>query len=411
MMNAGIRKFTVPALHEEVDRLLASRYPSILVEAEVGQLQQPSSGHCYLQLRDRGGSKNQDCTLSAMVWRDDWARLRFRPGVGDRVICRGRLAMYAPRGNLQLYVTDIAPAGLGALAQEIEARKARLMAEGLLDPRRKRSLPVAPRVVGVATSLTGAALQDFLKVSRERYPPGRILVAPCLVQGQEAPASVVRAIDLLLEDGRCEIIVVTRGGGSKEDLLAFQDEVLARCIAASPVPVVSAVGHQIDTTIADLVADAVAPTPSAAAMLVFPDGRALARRLDESESALAVAMSTQLKRRKERVDSLSVRLRHPGQRLVERRRQWQVLHTRALLAIQHRIRDRRHAYLSLQGRLEALSPLHVLDRGYAIVRGPHGVVRSMGSVQAGEALEIRLADGSISAVVVPPAEQGQLTMW
>lgn len=424
-----MRRYTVPALAEELDSLLHARYPTILVEAEVGQVQRPASGHCYLQLRDKGGPRNLDCTLSAIVWRDDWNRLRYQPQVGERVLCRGRLAVFQPRGMVQLQVTEIAPVGLGDLAREIEARKARLMADGLLDPRRKRALPPCPRFVGVATSLTGAALQDFLKVSRHRYPAARILVAGCSVQGVETASSVIRALDLLAEDGRSEVVVVTRGGGSKEDLLPFHDEQLARYLAQYPVPLVSAVGHQIDTTIADLVADAVAPTPSAAAMLVLPDGPALAQRVDEAAGALEAAARRYLRRLTDRLAGCEARLRHPGDRLRDVRARLDVLRERLRATVDRRLRDddrsliraedrllpavqslverRRRRLEALEGRLRALSPLAVLDRGYAIATGPDGqVLTDPAQVGDGEALQVRVRGGTIAARVRKPVPDG-----
>ena len=300
---------------------------------------------------------------------------------------------------MQFYANDIAPVGTGALAREIEARKARLMADGLFDPRRKRSLPHSPRVVGVATSLTGAALQDFLKVSRERFPSSRILVSNCLVQGMEAPSSVIRAMELLIEDARSGVIVVTRGGGSKEDLLAFQDEALARFIASSPIPVVSAVGHQIDTTIADLVADVVAPTPSAAAMAVFPDGLAMARQVDDAIISLERAVCSHLQRRSERLALIRVRLRHPGDRLAESRERLRNYSDQLLRAVRRRVHDAAGALMGLEGRLNALSPLSVLDRGYAIVEGPTGVVRDPSALSAGDRLRVRVRHGALTARV------------
>lgn len=408
-----MRRYSVPALAAELDDLIASRYPNVLVEGEIGQVQLAPSGHCYLQLRDRGGPRNQDCSLTCLVWRDDWNRLRYHPKQGDRVLARGRVGVFPGRVVVQLQVFDVAPAGQGDLAKEIEARKARLMADGLLDPRRKRALPAAPRVVGVATSLKGAALQDFLKVSRHRWPAARILVAGCVVQGPEAPSAVIRALDLLAEDGRSEVVVVTRGGGSKEDLLPFHDEALARYLAAYPVPIVSAVGHQIDTTIADLVADGVAPTPSAAAMLVLPDGPSYARRVDEASLALQAAMRNLLSRLKERVEHRRARLRHPGDRLRDHARRLGDLEARLSTAVARRLRDDNRRVTALEARLQALSPLAVLERGYAIVHGPRGLVTDPAQVAPGEAITVQVAGGTLDAKVAdkPPSGQGeQLTL-
>jgi exodeoxyribonuclease VII large subunit len=432
-----MRRYSVKQLTEELHQLLAARYPLLEVEGEISQLATPSSGHAYLTLRD------DEAILAAVVWRATWLALDHRPRLGDRVVCRGKLGVFPGKGAHQLYIHHIAPAGQGALAVEIARRKARLEADGLLDPRRKRPLPRFPRVIGVATSLTGAALQDFLKVSRERHPATRVLVAGCTVQGAMAPASVVQAIDLLIEDGRSEIIIVTRGGGSKEDLLAFQDEGLARYLAHCPVPVISAVGHQVDTTLADLVADAVAPTPSAAAVLALPDGQALAQRVDDAAMALGAAMGRRLARRRERVEALRARLRHPGDRLREIRRRARDLAVRLERVLADRLRTdrrrvqpladrmglaaarlvprRRETVEGLQRRLdramatvierrrsrviatlqraEALSPQAVLSRGYAVVTGPGGVVTRATEVAPRSEVRVRVHRGAFTAVV------------
>jgi exodeoxyribonuclease VII large subunit len=411
-----VNRYSVTGLVEEVDGLLAGRYPHVLVEGELRQLTVvSSSGHAFMTLTD-GRSM-----LQAVAWKSTWKSLRWRPREGQRVVVRGRLSIYGQRGAFQLYANDIRPAGEGDLARQIEARKARLGAEGLLDPRRKRPLPRFPRVVGVATSLHGAALQDFLRITGERFPAIRVLVAGCTVQGPTAPAEILRAVELLVEDGRAEVIVVTRGGGSQEDLMAFQDEDLARFLAHVPVPVVSAVGHESDNTIADLVADVAVPTPSAAAVKVVPDGPALARQILELEERLDRAVGRGLARRRREASELRRRLRDPQARLIDVRRRAVEQEQRLAQAARRRItlaRDRvgsaeatlqrraghrvevsRQRLLGLQGRLEALSPRAVLDRGYAVVMGPGGLVRAPGDVTAGDALRIDVAAGRVAAVV------------
>lgn len=325
--------------------------------------------------------------------------MRYKPHEGERVVARGRLSVYGQRGLFQLYVNDIQPAGLGKLAQQIEARKMRLAAQGLLDPRRKRPLPEAPKVVGVATSMGGAALQDFLRVSAERFPAARILVAHCPVQGPRAPSEIIRAVELLLMQGESEVIVVTRGGGSTQDLLAFQDEHLARCLAHSPVPVVSAVGHEVDTTLADLVADVTVPTPTAAAVRVLPDGRELVRRLEQSEQRMERALMSILQRHRARVDGLRDRLRHPAQRITEVRERARLGEQRLQRAMGRELMERRARLSALEGRLQALSPRAVLSRGYAIVHADEGVLTSATQARAGRALTVEVADGRFEVVV------------
>lgn len=387
------RRFTPTSLSREIDRVLARHWPDVAVEAEVSQRHVPASGHCYFVLRDR------EATLSCVMWRSDFERSSFRPEVGKRVIAVGRLGLFANQSRYQLYARAVRPAGEGERAKKLEKIKARLEADGLLDPRRKRALPTAPRFVGVATSATGAALQDFLEVSRKRYPAARILLSPCTVQGPEAPTSVIRALELLAEDGRSEVMVVTRGGGAREDLAAFDDEWLARWVARAPVPVLSAVGHQVDDTILDLVADGVAPTPSAAAVAVLPDGAAWTQRVDEAAVALDGAVHRWLALRRERVEQLGRRLRSPSQRLELARIRRIELVERLGAAMARSVDRRRGRVEGLEGRLSALSPLGVLDRGYAIVRGPKGIVRDPDSVGSGDPLEIRVAGGSIDADV------------
>jgi exodeoxyribonuclease VII large subunit len=414
------QRYSVAGLVGEIDRRLRDAWTRVEVEAEIAQLTVASSGHAYLQLRDVGGGTNA-AVLSGVCWRDAWRLLKHKPKPGERVIARGRVGVYPQRGQLQLTIHHLEPAGEGDLARQIAQRIERLRADGLLDPARKRPLPRLPRVIGVVTSPTGAALQDFLRVSGERFPAARILVAGALTQGAEAPSSVARAIDLLVRDGRAELIVVTRGGGSKEDLLAFQDEQLARFLASVPVPVVSAVGHEIDTTLADLVADLVAPTPSAAAVAVLPDGEVLSRRVDELDQRLLLAVERRLSDARRRALSAAERLRHPAERLAAVRRRREELTRRLGAALQLQLRaarrrldaadaarraalaravERRRARLATAAaRLDALSPLAVLTRGYAVVHGPRGVLLDPADVAVGERIEVRLARGRLAARV------------
>lgn len=436
-----MRRYTVRQLTDEISALLAGRYPAVEVEGEITQVTTPGSGHAYFTLRDG------DVVLGCVAWRDTWRALKHRPEAGTRVVARGKLGVYGGKGAYQLYVNDLSPAGEGAFAAELARRRARLEAEGLFDPRRKRTLPRYPRVIGVATSLTGAALQDFLKVSGQRWPACRVLVAGCLVQGPQAAGSVVMAVDRLLEDGRAELVVVTRGGGSKEDLLAFQDEALARYLAHCPIPVVSAVGHQVDTTLCDLVADVIAPTPTAAAVVVLPDGPALVQRVDEASVALASTFARVLRQRRREVDVARARLRHPSERLALVRRRASDLEARLRARMQARLPEQRRRVTVAAARLgpqvlglglrrerlrrleerlaavlrvhverrtqrlaraeaqvRALSPQAVLERGYAVLVGASGVIARVGDAAAGDHLIARLADGQLAVRVESSAE-------
>jgi exodeoxyribonuclease VII large subunit len=386
-----MRRFTVEGLSRALGSLVDRSFPRVQVEGEIAQVQTPASGHCFLTLREGRAQ------LGAVIWKSTYQGLVHPPKPGERVVCTGRVGLFAPQGKLQLYVNTVRPVGDGELARRIEAIKARLDADGLLDPRRRRPLPSFPRVIGVATSLTGAALQDFLRVSQRRWP-ARILVAGCTVQGPEAAGSVVRALELLFDDGRAEVVVVTRGGGSKLDLMPFHDETLARWIATAPVPIVSAVGHEIDTSIADLVADRSAPTPSAAAMVVLPDAEELRRRAHDAERRLQRAMARRLARHRERLEGLRRRLRHPAERLQAARGRRDELVVRLHRAMRRQLGDARRRLEHTERGLRALSPVGVLDRGYALVSREDGqLVRSPEEVPAGTPLTVRVAHGSFAA--------------
>lgn len=386
------RVWTVKTLSMELAKTFDRFWPRIVIEGEIGQLNTPRSGHCYFQLREG------DAVLGGVMWRADWERARFKPKVGERVQCRGRVGLFG--GRVQIYTNHMEPAGDGWLAQQIRERTERLRRDGLLDPARKRPLPPFPRVIGVATSADGAAVADFLRVSGERFPAARVLIGPCKVQGPQGPASVIRALDLLEEHGGCDVLVVTRGGGSKEDLLAFMDEQLARRIAACRVPIVSAVGHAIDTTLADLVADVVVPTPTAAAVAVLPDGHALAARIDEAGMRADRAVGRLLRRRRERLTGLTERLRHPSAQLARNREQVDALRARLDRAIQGRLERKQARLVTARQRMQALSPLAVLDRGYALVHTEAALLRSVAQASPGDRLRIQVADGTLEVQVV-----------
>ena len=380
------------------------------VEGQISNLSRPRSGHLYLTLVDDAGgetaSRAAGAQLSVVIWRSTAQRLRFEPENGLRVIASGRVAIYEPRGAYQLVADRLEPQGVGDLQVAFEQLKARLAGEGLFDEQRKRELPFLPRCIGLITSPSGAAVEDFLRVLQERWPDARVRLAPVLVQGPSAAPSIVQAIEEL-SDGRgadaepvVDVIVLARGGGSLEDLWAFNEEVVARAIAASPVPTVSAIGHETDFTIADFVADRRAPTPTAAATLVVPDRVELLRQVDGLRARLASGLRGVADRRAVRLSqaSLSRFLKDP-QLIVEER-----------LRILEQLREEleNHLYMCFDrwddslalaaSKLDGLSPFAVLRRGYCVVlddeRRP---VRRVADVEVGSVVNLRFVDGRARA--------------
>ncbi len=384
-----MRQVRVGELTAELARLVEGSLPQLLVTGELRQLQEPASGHAYFVLGDG------DAVLHGVVWKTEWARARRQPKVGMTVVARGRLKVWAPMGRHQLYAMELRPAGEGEAAKRLEQARARLAAEGLMDPRRRRALPPSPRIVGLVTSLAGAAIHDFLRVATERFPSARILVSPATVQGVDAPRQIADALALLVEDGRAEVIVVARGGGGKTDLDAFQDEDLARTIATlSPVPVVTAIGHETDTSLCDEVADARAPTPTAAAVLVLPDRAERAARIDALFGAALSRLARRLDAARARLEGLRRLLRAPAQRVAESRRRRETLIGRLEAAMTRRFERAKGRQGTAAARLTALSPLATLQRGYAVVRTDAGrVVRSPDEVADGERLSVDVARG------------------
>jgi exodeoxyribonuclease VII large subunit len=383
----------VAALRDAVE----SAVGRVWVVGEVSNLRRAASGHCYFTLKD------DLAQLRAVLFRGDASRLRFELEDGLEALAFGEVSLYVQRGELQMVVREVEPRGVGALRLAFEQLRARLEVEGLFDPARKRALPAFPRAVGVVTSLHGAALHDVLEVSGARWPSLPLLVAAARVQGEGADVEIVEALQMLASRAEVDVILLVRGGGSIEDLWSFNSEVLARAMARCPVPIVAGVGHETDVTIADLAADARAPTPSAAAALVVPDRRALDERLLRDQRRLAAAIDAQIARARARVASRSDALRHlsPAARLAA----W-----RARLA---RSADRLHALLETQladararlaiavGQLDSLSPLGVLARGYAIARRADDgrIVRRASDVVRGDALAVRVAEGSLEVRV------------
>ncbi|MEJ2455788.1 MAG: exodeoxyribonuclease VII large subunit [Candidatus Thiodiazotropha sp.] len=435
--------YTVSRLVRETRAVLEGSFPLLWISGELSNLAQPASGHIYFSLKDEAAQ------VRCAMFRMKRQQLRFRPANGQQVLVRARISLYEARGEFQLIIEHMEPAGEGALRLAFEQLKEKLAAEGLFDSEHKRPLPEIPRRIGLVTSPTGAAIRDLLSVLRRRFPALPVVIYPVQVQGEEAPRQIVRMLELANRRNECDVLILSRGGGSLEDLQAFNDEAVARAIHASRIPVVSGVGHEIDFTIADFVADRRAPTPSAAAELVAPDQMAWRQRLSQLAQRMVQVQSRHLRQRADRLHDLQRRLQrqHPAQRLQQRAQRLdelaqRLLRSTDLLLLRHnrrleqlqtrlfshspdkRLERLRISHQQLDGRLRAsmqkrletarntlaqqardlhtLSPLNTLSRGYAIVsRQQDGrIIRAATDVAPGEQVKARLSRGSLLCEVI-----------
>jgi len=393
--------FTVTQLVAQIKTLLEREQTlrNVWLQGEVSNFTRAPSGHCYFTLKD------DRAVLSCVMWRGDAVRLLRLPQNGQQVLVHGYVSLYESQGRVQFYVDLLETAGLGRLYQEFEALKARLAAEGLFDPERKRPLPAWPQRIGLVTSPRAAALRDILRTLTLRYPAVDLLLAPTLVQGADAPAQIVAAIELLNAWSAgvepVDLIIVARGGGSIEELWAFNDEQVARAIAASALPVISGVGHETDFTLADFAADHRAPTPTGAAAAAVPDRLELAGQVRSLRGRQAQAMAQRLAGQRQRLahsQRLLARL-SPVAQIAGRRQQVDDLSLAMQRQMRHRLALRRAELAGLHARLAALDPRAVLQRGYAIVyHQPTGqIVTSTQAVAAGDPLRIVVADGEFAA--------------
>lgn len=376
------------------------RLQDVLVAGEISNFTQARSGHLYFTLKD------DKAQLKCVMWRSSAERLRFQPGDGDAVVAYGRISVYEAGGAYQLYAESLEPAGRGGLAVAFEQLKEKLADEGLFDAAYKKPIPSFPQKLGIVTSADAAALRDILNVLYRRWPLVSVLIAPTLVQGREAPTQIVRAIEWL--DGRNDIdtIIVARGGGSIEDLWAFNDEGVARAIFAARHPVITGVGHETDFTIADFVADLRAPTPSAAAELAVPDIVEVVGYVRGLQNALTAEMLAILHEKQRSADMLARSMIHlsPGKALDNNRQRVDILTDRLERVMKGRVDYLMTRVEIIQARLHAVSPLGTLARGYAIVRRKDGrVVRRADEVKPGETLQVQVSDGEFDVAVKAPS--------
>ncbi|MFY8274241.1 exodeoxyribonuclease VII large subunit [Pseudoalteromonas sp. SSDWG2] len=433
--------YTVSRLNREIRTILERGFASIVLTGEISNFVAPASGHWYFSLKD---DKSQ---VRAAMWRGNNRYAKFRPKDGDQVQVQARVSLYEPRGDYQVIVEHMEAAGEGQLKQQFEALKMQLAAQGLFSSTHKKALPSTINRVGVITSSTGAAIKDILTVLKRRAPQLEVVIYPCQVQGEQAHAGIIEKLELANARNEVDVLIVGRGGGSLEDLWCFNHEQLAHAIYHSQLPVISAVGHEIDTTISDFVADIRAATPSAAAELVSPDSHALRHGIVHQKQLLHSAWRHQLNARQQQLHALKSRLaqQHPANQLMQQQQRFDELQMRlhhameARLSHQHRLINQLNMRLQranphdkvasakyqlqqlssrllaaqkeqlygaqsqlsqLAARLDSISPLAVLARGYSITKNEHGIVKSIQQVQPQQQLTTVLADGEITTQVV-----------
>src|SRR5450432_2795969 len=444
-----VRIYSVRELTREIKGVLGGRFLDLRVRGEVSNMKVSGAGHVYFTLKD------EDACITAVLFRNEARRLKFKLQNGQSLVARGSLDVYEAKGEYQLVCETVEPVGAGALQIAFEQLKSRLQAEGLFAEGRKRKLPFLPRRIAIVTSPSGAAVHDFLRVLHRRFPNLQVLIVPARVQGEGAAQEIARGIVRAGKQPRVDIVVVARGGGTLEDLWAFNEEVVARALCACPVPTVSAVGHEVDVTIADLVADVRAPTPTAAAELIAREKHELLADLAQRKSRLQRAMHSQLERTQAQLDKSRARVADPRRLVSERRLRLDKLLQRAedatraqlagrgsklqrqreRLAAQHpseklhRLRaevsrlneklrsqihkllaQRRQTFVRAAGQLDAMSPLRVLARGYAVAFDERGhAVKKAGQVRPGERLRVRLHEGELETKVLSSLEHDTQT--
>lgn len=433
------KALAVSELNKQVKSLLESSFLSLRVVGEISNLARPSSGHWYFTLKD------DKAQLKCAMFRGNNQRINFRPKEGDQVVVTGKVSLYEGRGDYQMICSGMELDGQGQLQQLFEQLKTKLQAQGLFEAERKKAIPKHPSSIGVVTSPTGAAIHDILTVLKRRFPGLPVRLYPSAVQGNEAASSIVAAIELANKECKTDVLIVGRGGGSLEDLWPFNEESVALAIAGSTLPVVSAVGHEVDLSISDMVADLRAPTPSAAAELLSPDGFEIQAKLMRAERALVQRLNWQLDSKRQSLNHLKQRLRHPGDKIREQAQRCDELEIRLKRSMRRLTQDRQQSlenylkrlaqlnpqkqvdhnkqrleelskqltqriqnlleYRTLKlaqqaGRLNAISPLATLDRGYALATSATGeVIRNSQQVKVNDRINIKIQKGEFNATV------------
>lgn len=393
----NVNTFTVSELNNYIKNIFENNrtLTSVMVRGEISNFTNHRSGHLYFSLKDSDGQ------IRAVMFRSRAMTLKFMPESGMKVVIHGSVTVYPRDGSYQIYVNSMQPDGIGALYLAYEQLKERLALEGLFDEEHKLLIPEIPRRVGVITSPTGAAVRDIINVTGRRFPGADLYLYPALVQGEGAEKTLIEAVDYFDKTKLCDVVIIGRGGGSIEDLWAFNSEALARRIFSATVPIISAVGHETDFTICDFVADLRAPTPSAAAELAVPDRRELLMRLDSYEERMCAAIMNSIFRLKERVGYLSDKT-GAGATLafIDSKKDAVAAYAdKAVLLVNSTLDRMRERLAANAGKADALSPLSILSRGYSVAEGKNGVVKSVSDVKTGDEISLILTDGRLTAEV------------
>jgi exodeoxyribonuclease VII large subunit len=387
--------FTVSRLNQTARELLEQGLGTISVTAEISNIAYPASGHWYFSLKD---NKAQ---IRCAMFKGANSRAAFKPQEGDQVLVKGSVSLYEPRGDYQLIVEKMEPQGDGALQRAFEQLKLKLEIEGLFLETYKKSLPTLPRSIGVITSKSGAAIHDILTVLKRRFPAIPVIIYPCTVQGASAATEIIAALNTANARAECDVLILSRGGGSLEDLWCFNDESLARTIFKSALPIVTGIGHEVDVTIADFVADKRAATPSAAAELVSPDQAHFKQQLTQMRQQLSSTLNYYLVELNQRLTWLTKSLRHPQHTLQEQAQTLDRLRNQLQKNMLDFLQRRQQTLALLAGTLHAYSPLLTLSRGYAIVKNEQGaLVTSTRSVELGDTLKVTLENGELNCKVL-----------
>jgi exodeoxyribonuclease VII large subunit len=393
-MKLARKIFKVSQINTAARIMLEANFASILIEGEISNLVQPSSGHMYFSLKDASAQ------VKAAMFRHQQFSLKFRPKNGLQVVVTAQVSLYEPRGDYQLIIEHMELAGDGLLHAKFIQLKTKLEAAGLFALEHQQPIPKTPRCIGVITSATGAAIRDILQVLKRRQPNVAIIIYPTQVQGEAAAGQIVNALQLANQRNECDTLILARGGGSLEDLWPFNEEIVAHAIFASQIPIISAIGHEIDFTIADFVADLRAPTPSAAAELAVPDILENLKLFQKYQQELFRLINYKLQQSKWRLQNLISLLHHPSYYITKQTQKLDYLEACLYKVMQQKLTSCEQRFATAAQGLELISPLATLLRGYAIVTQDSHVVSSINAVTVGDHIQIKLADGILNSLIV-----------